>query len=429
MNLRFVSDEVRLVMHNWNKIAIGIGLVTMCSAMALAADSIRGVARNQTSGSPATGDQVILLGLDQGMQEEARTTTDPQGAFTLPLLFPDKSYLVRVLHQGVDYDQRASAGDTVSIDIFESAAKVEGVTGTIEIIRAGVNGKHLHVSDMIELKNDSRPPLTQAGERTFDVFLPRNAKIDSVMAAGPGKIAVLISAAPVRGEPGRFTVNFPLRPGATKFAFNYDLPYNGHASFRPRSAYPLQQLAVMIPLTMKFTSRSSAFQMLPTGGNGYQAEAVGPVEAGDGPEFEISGAGPLPALQAQAQSSPKPPLATRPVVQPSGMAAGSTSAVHGSEPSIRLSRLQWWIGGTAMILLLGACGSLAWRRQRLSGTATAQPTQGSASLVAVLKEELSQLEIERAQGAISREEYDSAKRALEGTVKRALRQGVSSGAA
>lgn len=90
------------------------------------------------------------------------------------------------------------------------------------------------------------------------------------MAAGSGKIGVLIAASAVAGEPGHDTVSFPLRPGSTKFAFSYDVPYDGHAAFRPRLAYPLRQLAVMIPPTMKFTSRSTAFQLLPTGNNDYQ---------------------------------------------------------------------------------------------------------------------------------------------------------------
>src|SRR5690349_3281166 len=115
-----------------------------------------------------------------------------------------------------------------------AANDLSGIHGSIEIIRVGTKGNLLHVSDMVEVINDSRPPLTQAGDRTFEAYLPAQARIDSVLAAGPDKVSVLISAAPIAGEPGHFKVNFPLRPGATKFAFNYDLPYQGHAAFRTR---------------------------------------------------------------------------------------------------------------------------------------------------------------------------------------------------
>jgi len=95
-------------------------------------------------------------------------------------------------------------------------------------------------------------------------------------------------------------MNFPLRPGATKFGFNYDVPYDGHATFHTKSVYPLQQLTVMIPPTMNFASRSHAFRVLRAGNNSYQVEIANRVKAGEGPGFEISGAGPLPALQPPA---------------------------------------------------------------------------------------------------------------------------------
>src|SRR2546425_7352404 len=45
-----------------------------------------------------------------GMQEEGRAKTDSLGAFTLNVQHLGKPYLVRVFHQGVSYDQQASAG-------------------------------------------------------------------------------------------------------------------------------------------------------------------------------------------------------------------------------------------------------------------------------------------------------------------------------
>lgn len=417
-----------------------LAILACCSAAALATDAITGVVRNQTSGRLAAGDEVILLRLDQtslnqGMPEEARTRTDSQGAFTIKVRYPDAPHLVRVLHQGVNYDQRASPGMALSIDVFDAVSKVQGVTSSIEIIRIGTAGNRLHVSDMVEIKNDSSPPLTLAGEHTFEAYLPAHAKIDSVLAAGPGKVAVLISAAPVDGEPGHYAVNFPLRPGATKFAFNYDLPYDGRATFRPKSMYPQQQLAVMIPPTMKFTSRSPAFQVLGTGNDHYQVEAANHVKAGEGPEFEISGVGALPALPAQTQSPQKPQVsaAPNPALSAQGgsgapvRGANSLSVVPGFGLFAPSSRLQWWVLGASAVLVVGACGFLLGRRPQRSADAmttavqkTEEPGQPSAPLVEVLKGQMFQLEVDRLLGTISAEEYDSAQQALEVTVKRAL---------
>ena len=429
--IRICASKVR----SQRRIILCLALIAGCSVGTLAADTVTGVARNRTLGQFAIGDKVILLRLDQGMQEEARTKTDSQGSFTLTVQLTDKPHLLRVLHQGVNYDQQVSAGDAVSVDVFDAAERVQGLAGSIEIIRTGTKGDQLHVSDMIEIRNDSSPPLTQAGERTFEVYLPTHAKIDSVLAAGSGKMGVMISATPVPGEPGHFTVNFPLRPGATKFAFNYDLPYDGRATFRTRRLYPLQQLAVMIPPTMKFSSQSPAFQVLPTGNSNYQVQAANRVNAGEGPEFEISGVGPVPALRPRAFS---PPKAKVPAILTPGLSSQGSSAAQ-SQSSTALSavpasgmsgssyRLHLPIVVLVAFVLLAACGFLFWRRQRLSANTageaplrTEQRGQSSGSPLEVLKEELSQLEAERLHGLLSGDEYVSTKEALEGTLKRVL---------
>jgi hypothetical protein len=342
-------------------------LMLCFSAAAFGANSIRGSVRNQSRGEPAAGDEVILVRVDGGMQEEVRAKTDAQGAFTLDVQHPEKPYLVRAIHQGVSYDQQVSAGQALSIDVFDAATHVRGITGTIEILRTGTNGKLLHVSDMIEIRNASSPPLTQAGERAFEVYLPANAKIDSVLAAGPGKIGLRISEASVPGEPGHYTVSFPLRPGATKFAFNFDLPYRGHVAFHTKRVYPLQQLAVMIPPDMKFSSRSQAFEILATGNSRYQVQAANELTAGEGPEFELSGTGALPSLGDQASSpqhfqSPAPP---NPTPSPPPRASLSTLANIESRLKQRTPPpSQSLVLGGVTSVLLAACALLLWRGRK-----------------------------------------------------------------
>jgi hypothetical protein len=348
------------------ELLLALALVMCTPPAALGAGSITGTVRNQSRGEPAAGDEVLLVLLDGGTQVEARVKTDSQGAFTLEAQHPDKPYMVRVFHQGVSYDQQASAGQALSIQVFDSASEVPGITGSIEILRTGTNGNFLHVSDMIEIKNTSNPPLTQAGERTFEVYLPAVAKIDSVLAAGPGKIAAIIFATPVPGEPGHYSVDFPLRPGATKFAFNYDLPYRGHATFQTKHVYPLQQLAVMIPTALKFSSRSTAFEVLATGNARYHVHAVNQVEAGAGPAFEVSGAASLPPVAGQAPShqlslSPASPNPTQspPVRALLPTLARIDSRVKQARPPSQLPVL---VGVTSV--LLAACALLIWQGHR-----------------------------------------------------------------
>ena len=61
-------------------------------------------------------------------------------------------------------------------------------------------------------------------------------------------------------------------------------------------------------------------------------------------------------------------------------------------------------------------------RQRYTRLRSSQPGN---LLLAALKEELFQLEVERQQGKLTPEEYDSARAALEQTLKRALARSQS----
>ena len=351
-----------------------LALLACFSTAALGANDITGSVRNQSRGEPAAADEVFLLRPDGGMQEEARAKTDSHGAFTLNAQHPDKPYLVRVFHQGVSYDQQASAGQALSIQVFDAATHVQGITGTIEILRAGTVGNLLHVSDMVEIKNESSPPLTQVGERAFEMYLPPNAKIDSVLAAGPGKASVIISAALVPGEPGHYAVNFPLRPGATKFAFNYDLPYRGHAAFQTRHAYPLQQMAIMIPLAMKFSSRSPAFRTLSIGNSRYQVQTANQLQAGEGPGFEVSGTGALPPLGDQDKTparSQSPAAPNRVVSAPDRGALPSLANIDTRLKQTQPPSQSLVLGGVTSVLV-AACVLLVWRARKVRSLSAAQ---------------------------------------------------------
>jgi hypothetical protein len=347
---------------------VSVAALAFFSSAALGANKITGFVRNETRGEPAAGDEVILLRLDKIVQEEGRTRTGAEGAFTLDAQYPDKPYLVRVLHQGVSYDQRALAGGALTIQVFDAAPQVSSVTGTIEILRAATKGDLLHVSDMSEIENKSSPPMTQASADTFDAYLPSSAKIDSVLAAAPGKIAEVISVAAVPGEPGHYVVSFPLRPGATKLAFNYDLPYRGRASFSTKRTYPLQQFAVMIPRTMKFGSRSRDFVALATGSSDYQVRAITQVGAGAGPSFEVSGTGALPPIRGEGKTQQ-----TR--TQDPTTLLSSNSSVSGRAPSTSSQRIpsnlttpqspsQSLVLSVVTAILLAACVVLIWRTRK-----------------------------------------------------------------
>src|SRR5215470_18543469 len=69
------------------------------------AQTITGTVHNETTGRASVGDEVVLIRLGEGMEEEAHTKTGADGAFTLNVVAPNAEHFVRVIHQGVNYDQ------------------------------------------------------------------------------------------------------------------------------------------------------------------------------------------------------------------------------------------------------------------------------------------------------------------------------------
>jgi hypothetical protein len=403
-----------------------LALLAFSASAVLGAGSITGNVRNQTRGQAAVGDEVILLRLEGGMREEVRAQTDARGAFALPVQHPDEPYLIRVIHQNVNYDQKVYAGDTLSIPVFDAAAHVRGVTGSIEILRTGTNGKLLHVSDMYEIKNESNPPRTEAGEHTFEVYLPPTAKIDSVLAAGPRNVGEVIFASPVPGEPGHYTVSFPLRPGATKFAFDYGLPYGGRATFRTRLKYPLQQLAVMMPPTMKFSSRSPVFETLATGNANYHVQVANQLKEGEGPGFEVSGSGALPPLAGQGKSQARPQPTAVPSTKESGpgRALSDTPGRIDSRMEHSQKHTQWLTLDGLVTVLVAACALLVWRMRTtpgVSGTRTGVPlasqNRQAESFSELLKKGLLRPKTNGLRRSISAEDRNLTQQALERPAK------------
>ena len=106
---------------------------------AAAANTITGSVRNQSTGQPSVADEVILLRLLDGMQEEARTKTGSQGGFSFNVQFSQGRYLVRVMHQAVNYDREAAAGGDVAINVFDDIRTIVDEVGRYASARGALN--------------------------------------------------------------------------------------------------------------------------------------------------------------------------------------------------------------------------------------------------------------------------------------------------
>ena len=370
------------------------------AASALASE-ITGTVTNKTVNRPASGDEVILLKLAQGMEEVARTRSDARGRFTLKFTDSSAPHLVRVNHGGVNYHRPAPPGTTsVEVDVYDTAVSVPDITQSVDVMRIEADATNLRVLRMFELNNHSSPPRTRMGQRTFEVALPVGAQVEQSAAAGPGGMPV--NAAPVpTGEAGHYAFNFPLRPGETRFQIAYTLPYDGKLGFSPVLLQPVENFAVSVPKSMQLTvapgSRLEA-KGEDAGMSVFVAQNASPNQPLG---FTVSGTGNVP-LDDTAQGGNAP--------QDNRPGGGLGTPVNTPDP---LYKYRWWIAGAVSLLFVaGAAYSLS----RKEGT-----LQTGVPLEQAIKDELYRLETDRLQQRITAEDYAQARAALDMLMKRSLK--------
>jgi len=335
-------------------------LVCCCYAIsAYAADVINGTVRNQTSGKAAAGDEVILLRLQNGMEEEAKTRVDAAGAFSLPLSAADVPHIVRVVHQGVNYDQAASGKGPLSIAVFNAVTHIRGLQGTLGIAQVESDGETLKVTEMYSIANDSVPPVTQFGPRNFEISIAPKATLDSLAVKKGGGVWVNLVPVPIKGQQGCYAVDFPIRPGDTLFKFVYHLPYSEPTRLQVKLPYPIRNFAVMHPPSMSFKPSSAAAFTSPGLAQGLRVEqAVGKPLVREVAAFEVSGIGLAASSQAAKASSAMSATAPADSTKPDTPTAATLPAVPGWQEN------PMWILLSGIAALLTALVYVIWKKRK-----------------------------------------------------------------
>jgi hypothetical protein len=415
-------------------------------AVAGSAATLTGTITNRTTNKPATGDTIAVINTARGMDEIAKATSDAKGNFHVDVP-DDGQILLHVTHAGADYFKSVTPGSgTADIDVYDSAAKIDGITGEALVVRAQTDatGKTLNVTENFFVQNASTPPRTQYGGNTFDFYVPKGAQMGEAAASAPGGLPTSTKITAVDAAAGHYAYVFPVRPGETRFQVEYSLPYTGHQPFSIKLGVPTGDVAVMLPKGMQF--EGAAFQPIndpevrSQSYDDHQPAFAQPVE------FTIAGVGQLPqenGAAAQAQGGDQG-------------SAGASQATGGDRPggglgvpvdpggdNAPLSKYKWWIVGGLGLALAAGAGLMLKNNPALpseagDGTGTAPPAypttqaelrSGNGPLAAgpnatpllqTLKDELFDLESDRASGRITPEEYTEQKAALDVVLRRAL---------
>ena len=352
--------------------------VVACSSIAAGAE-LRGQVINGTSNRAGSRDEVVLLSLsNEGMREEARTQADRIGRFSVAIADPQKTHVVRVVHQGVTYHQIAKLdAKTVVVVVYDVAAKLEGVSAVMDVERFEATADQLEVKQLITMRNDSRPPRTLMNDRPFEVQLPPEAEVESGLVQVEERQP--LKQQPLAAEQkGHYYFVFPIRPGDTRFAIMYRLPYSGQATIAPVIRNPRERFVVMLPKTMKFEPQAAGIFTAMPGTTPDNVQGTAAMAHGQPVAFRISGTGVLQELQERAEQRREEMARQSAEAEKTRPGGGLGAPIDAPDP---LERYRWHVmGGVAILLLAGAF--YITRRAKPSeakGVAPAQPRKTKLS--------------------------------------------------
>lgn len=412
---------------------------------ALFARTIQGTVTNMTVDKPSVGDTVTLLSLSAGLDELSSTKTDSKGHFSLNTP-ADEPYLVRVEHDKGAYFKNVPPGVTqADITVYDVAAKVEGVSTEADVMRVEADNGQLHVTENYFVKNVSSPPRTQSSEHTFEVVLPAEAVLEGAATTGPANMPISATPDPVSPK-GHYAFSYPIRPNegenGTRFQLSYHLNYSGSYKFSPKEMGPVDNVAIILPTSMKFEpGPGTSYQTVNDGTPGAQTFLMRGVRPGEPLDFAVSGTGSFPRDNQgggdQAAQSSADNAGSGPNGRPGG---GLGNPIDTPDP---LSKYKWWIlSGLALVLVVVAAFLLrkpaGTAEPAVASTAPATLPASAAPSIAIsaasngharnqhlldaLKEELFSIESEKIAGTMSAEEYAEVKPALETVLRRALKR-------
>lgn len=334
---------------------------TLIGSAAAWADTLTGTVTNGTTNKPAPGDEVVLLTLsNDGMKESARVKTDGAGRFAFTV-DSEGSRLVRAIHQGVMYHSIVPAdGKRVKVTVYDVAEKVEGIRAVMDVQRFEATSETLEIKQLVTMRNDSNPPRTLMNDHLFEIQLPPEAQVESgLVQIEDGEP---LKQTPVPGElKGQYYFLFPIRPGDTRFAVVYRLPYSGKALMEPKLRNPLERFVVMLPKSMKFEPKAaSIFQPMPDTTPDH-VEGTGPVTPGQTLAFRVSGTGMLEELQGRRKQAQEGQTAAK--ERPGG---GLGAPIEAPDP---LQVYRWQIfAGLAGLMVVGAVYVARKTRLQRAGT-------------------------------------------------------------
>lgn len=219
-----------------------------CSA-ALAA--VTGVVTNRSTGKPQPGATVALykLGAQTGLEMIDQTKSDAQGNFTINQT-PQGPHLIRTAFDGVTYNHMLPPGRPttgIALDVYNASKQPGSAKVGKHMILFEPGAGQMAVSETFLFTNQGNTAWNDPAEGTLRFYMPPGANGKAqVNATAPGGMPI---GAPVNktAKPGVYAVDFPVKPGDTRFDVTYTVPYTEGAPYQGKVITKDENTYLIVP--------------------------------------------------------------------------------------------------------------------------------------------------------------------------------------
>jgi hypothetical protein len=205
-------------------------LALLLLSVSAASAAVTGTVINRTTNKPQAGATVVLnLLSQQGITMIDQAKSDAQGHFSINQNLPSGGpSLLRTAFDGVTYNHMlppGSASSDIMVDVYNSSTTPGAAKVSKHMILFQPSAGQMVINETYLYANDGTVAWNDSDHGTMHFSLPAGAKGKvEVNATAPGGMP--IPAATLKtGRPDILGVDFPVKPGETRFDLTYTTPY------------------------------------------------------------------------------------------------------------------------------------------------------------------------------------------------------------
>jgi hypothetical protein len=208
-------------------------LVILLAAASLRA-AVDGTVLNGTTGKPQPGATVTLFKIDQNgpnALETIKAGADGSFRFAQDVQGP---HLLQAVHEGMVFNKMLPPGRPttgVAIAVYNATTNPGAAKVTTHMILLEPTGADLSVNESIIFQNEGNAAYYDTARGSLRVSLPDAAGGKArVMVSGPASVPIERVLEKTK-TPGVYTVDYPIKPGETRFDLTYQMPFKAGETY------------------------------------------------------------------------------------------------------------------------------------------------------------------------------------------------------